>query len=451
MAVTGPEAEPYLPALSVRRRSRLSAGVAELFPPCPSLPARWPLAACCLLVGGTVAVLLRQGGAGALDTVYAEDGTIFLGQAVRTTARDALTRPYVGYFHGLPRLIAEVAAALPLHLAAEVFAVTSATVVAVLALVVFRATAGHIRSVGLRVLVAASLVLLPTAQEEVYNNIANLHWFLIFAAAWVVLWDPPSRWEQSIGCLVVLFSGLSDPLTVLLGPIVVLRVVTQRDWRRQLIPAAFAAGMSLQLLGVMLTDARREGLAPTLDLIRTPGLYVFHVVGRGVFGARLLPDAGRSPAHLLAATALLVIVGALIVRVRRGRPALVIAFLWLSVAYFGTVVSLTGNSPPRYTVVPIWLLISAIACGLGDVSWRSARPLAAAPVLLLVFVVAVWAGNYRQPNRRATSPRWNRELIRASSACDEASLARVRVPIAPPGWSVVLPCDQLSGSARPAE
>ena len=70
------------------------------------------------VVAGTVVSLLRQGGAGALDTVWAEDRQIFLSQAHELGPVPALATSYAGYFHEMPRLTAALAAALPVSAAA---------------------------------------------------------------------------------------------------------------------------------------------------------------------------------------------------------------------------------------------------------------------------------------------------------------------------------------------
>src|SRR6266516_3366799 len=93
--------------------ARLAAAIQPLFPqrPEPAVRVGWQgiLTGLVAVLAGTVIVVLRQPGAGALDTVWAEDGTVFLADAVNRSPLDALATSYAGYYHLLPRLLAQVA------------------------------------------------------------------------------------------------------------------------------------------------------------------------------------------------------------------------------------------------------------------------------------------------------------------------------------------------------
>jgi hypothetical protein len=171
------------------------------------------------LLAGTAVGLARQPGSGALQTIWAEDGQVFLAQAVALPVDRAFSTLYAGYLHAVPRVLAELAAALPLPVADAVLSGGAALIVAALALLIYRASAGHIRSTVIRAALAGAVVLVPVGQAEVTNNAANLHWFLMFAAFWVLLWRPRHPLALATGALVVFLAGASDPLTILLAPL----------------------------------------------------------------------------------------------------------------------------------------------------------------------------------------------------------------------------------------
>ncbi|HET6346724.1 MAG TPA: glucosyltransferase, partial [Myxococcota bacterium] len=141
-------------------------------------------------MGAAALSLLRQVGAGALDTVYAEDGTVFLADAYRESTWDAVATPYAGYLHVVPRILAEIVSILPVSAAATGLAVSAALVTGLLALLVYHASGTSLTSPWARALAAAVVVLVPVGQEEIPNSIANLHWPMLYALFWVLLWEP---------------------------------------------------------------------------------------------------------------------------------------------------------------------------------------------------------------------------------------------------------------------
>src|SRR5262245_43854063 len=97
-------------------RRRLADLAERLFLPAPEFRApglRQYLFAGAAVVVGTLLSLGRTPGYGALNTLWLEDGTVFLQDAAGKSSIAAITTPYSGYFHLLPRLMAEVAVMFP--------------------------------------------------------------------------------------------------------------------------------------------------------------------------------------------------------------------------------------------------------------------------------------------------------------------------------------------------
>ena len=143
--------------MSMLRRREWLAGLFPAAPACVITPTTVGVSLLAVVLG-TVIGLARQPGPGALRTLYAEDGSIYLTQSLHLSVLDALKRPYVGYVQIAPRLMGELASAFPVRDAAAVFSGGGALVVSALALLLFRATSGHIGSLVIRVFVAASLI-----------------------------------------------------------------------------------------------------------------------------------------------------------------------------------------------------------------------------------------------------------------------------------------------------
>ena len=131
------------------------------------------------LVAGAVTLLLRIAGRSPLTTIWAEDRTVFLVQALASPWH--LFASYAGYLQLLPRLIAQFVSFLPLPDASAAFAITGAVIAAAVALFVFHASAGHVRSRWLRGLLAAAVLLLPVAPLEIADSGVNTPWYPLFA------------------------------------------------------------------------------------------------------------------------------------------------------------------------------------------------------------------------------------------------------------------------------
>ena len=110
-------------------------------------------------------LLLRIAERSPVTTIWAEDGTVFLVQALARP--EHLLASYAGYLQLLPRIIGQLVALLPLPDAAAAFAISGAAIASAVALFVFHASAGHIRSGWPRGLLAAAVLLLPVAPLEI--------------------------------------------------------------------------------------------------------------------------------------------------------------------------------------------------------------------------------------------------------------------------------------------
>jgi hypothetical protein len=434
------------------RLARLRAGAADLFAPPSTVPLRasrvW------LAVGAVVAGagvnLLRQPGPGALDTLWAEDGQVFLGQAVRHGALGAVPLSYAGYYHLVPRLLAAVATLVPPGAAAAVLAVEAALCTALIALLVYTASGSHLRSTLSRVLVSAIVVVIPVAQGDILNSVANFHWYGLYALFWVFVWTPRSRAGRIVGAVTVLLVAGSDILTLAFVPLALLRAVRrQPDGRRDrygiTLAALLALGVLVQLGGLAFgTSSRTLSPNPVRALIG----YVVRAVPAPLVGQRWLGSTVDTRWLVLAAVAwLLVAVVGLLVWTERTRPAwpLAIAAVVQSVFLYVLPVLLSGVATPRYAVAPAMLVVVALVALLQPAGGTrfSAAPLYALAALLAL----VCAVNLRTDNFRAHGPTWDAALTHAREEC-RAGASTVDIPIPPPEsppWRTRVPCGYVVG------
>jgi hypothetical protein len=403
------------------------------------------LAGAIAVVLATIASLLRQPGAGALNTVWAEDGQVFLGQAAHSSF-GALATSYAGYFHTIPRLLAGFDTLLPASAAAPLMAIEAALCYALIAVLVYHASAAHLASRLARVLAASVVVLAPLGTDELYNSIANIHWAGLYVVFWMLLWTPSSRAGRILAVAVVALVAASDILVLVFAPLALLRMLRGRlgfgrDRLGTALGVALIAGIGLQFVGLA-TGASSRALSP--NPVKALTGFVLRAVPPTLIGEQALGTDVNARWLGLAALAWLIV--AVIVSVALAKltsPAwtfAVVAFVH-SVGLYALPVVLSGTATVRYAAAPAMLLVAAFAALLQPLgpSWRERAPLVALTGLLAL----VAAVNFRVDNLRAHGPTWSGELDRARTACSTAT-ADVSLAIPPDGhpdrWAVALPC-----------
>ncbi|WP_433318570.1 hypothetical protein [Micromonospora chersina] len=410
---------------------------------------RGPALATVAVVAGTALQLWRQPGAGALDTVWAEDGTVFLSDAVRQGPLTALTTSYAGYYHAVPRLLGGIAALVPADAAAAVLAVEAALAVALLALLVYVASAAHLASSLSRLLVSATVLVVPVGQGEVLNSIANFHWYGLYALFWVLIWTPRTRAGRGVAVVVTVLVAASDILCVVFVPLVLWRASRPADGPRRdrhgvVLAGALALGLAVHFAGLLAGSSGRH-LSP--NPVRAVAGYLLRAVPAPLVGERWLGGEVDARWLALAAVAWLA-VGAVVLLAfaRLTGPAwpLAIAAALHGAALYVLPVFLSGTAAPRYAVAPALLVVTTLVALLQPAGDTRARRV---PLYALAVVLAVVAAvNVRVGNPRADGPSWREELTRARATC--APGATAVVPVAPrdetPPWLARIPCGHLT-------
>ena len=209
---------------------------------CGALAAAAQVAAVAL---GAAVLLLRVPGIPPWDTVYAEDYFLFLPGALQHPWH--LFVAFDGYVQLVPRLIAQLVTYLPLADAARGLAVVGALVAALCALFIFHASAGHIRSVTLRVLLASGVILLSSAPMEIADSGVNTLWYLGLAMFWAVLWRPRTPAGIAVAALVGFLVTASTSIVILFAPLLAMRLFVLRRPREHAVTAGWLAGCLLQV------------------------------------------------------------------------------------------------------------------------------------------------------------------------------------------------------------
>jgi len=417
-----------------------------------------------ILAGGTFLHLARQRGVPVSDSLWAEDGEVFLSDALRDFP-GTLFAQNGGYCHLVPRLIAGAAAVLPIGDAAVGMAAAAAFVLTLVAGFVFLASAEIMRSRIARLGLACAVLLLPVPGEELLANATNLHFYLLFACFWALVWQSETPAALVSRLVVAITVPLSDPLAVLFAPLAVVAPVVRRTRRALAVSCVFFASVAAQLL--LMLGGDRPGRNWAFRLTDLPDVFSLRVAGGLLTGDRFLGDAWIAYGRAFSYGALIVVAAVIASLMLRGDRRTV-AFSLLSLAYGGLFFCVqlvargtSGIAPDpdtfhlnhaRYVVLPflftvtvILALTDRISAHRANAAWKWGRR------GVLLWLAALLVVNYSVTGDRSRGPRWDRQLIQARAACAATvkRTASVLVAPSPPRvWFATVPCRRLDQPRR---
>jgi hypothetical protein len=399
--------------------------LADLFPAPPEPAthraglARWafPLVQIAALAMGAVVMLVRIGGPRpSWDRAYAEDPGLYLPAALAHPWH--LLQSYGGYLQLVPRMIAQIAALVPIQHASVVFAAGGALIASGCALFTYHASAGHVISRGFRVLLGLSVLLLPVAQLEIADNGVNSIWYLLVALFWAALWRPRSRAAGWVAAIVAFAAAASSSLALLYAPLFGARLLTVPGRRREhAATVGWALGGVLQVFVIVTSHLSRFSPRNPMNAVVFYGRDVV-LPSLGWHNSWHLRDLiGLSGATVLVGGLIAVVLLAAVATQGRSCRAFVVtavatglvftavtsAFGWGGPGQLDTV---TAEHGARYSTVPILLLVAALIVSADSFarSWWP-RPKAVVAIALLVAVLgAGWITDFRYPVRRYAGP-----------------------------------------------
>ena len=445
----------------------------NLFPAAPrsaSTLSRWELG---LIVGALLAIavvlqLARLGWSASLNSLWAEDGPIYMQEALTQDLWHAVASTYATYLVVVPRLIAEVAALAPLEQVPAAVSILSGLTVGLSGLAVWCASGAHVRNPWLRGTLAALTVLTPVAGLESIDSAAYVPWYMLFACFWLLLWRPTSWKGTAFASGFLLLTGLSTPGVWFFAPLAALRALAARDRADFAILGSYAAGALAQVPVLAFSDETAVTPIWTHDIWTD---YLQRVVDGAPLGLRLGGNAWDELGWPLLIALLLGGAVAFAIGFRRsGAGARWIAAIALPTSLAMFVVSLYqravgeamlwpegfhNGAGSRYAIVPALLAISAALVLIDSSERRRPAPArrrhlgvasAAVAVLAIALVSSFWA---RELSVRGAPP-WDDAIDAAARECEANGGTEVAIHTSPPGFGMQLPCEQLPGYAPPA-
>jgi len=429
--------------------------------------------------------LVRQAGVSATQTLWAEDGMIFYSQALVHSFWRTLTTAYNGYDQLAPRIIIQLTKLAPIADASTVVALCGAGGIAGLGCLVFHMSRGHIASPALRGLLVVAMVALPLANVEMLDNLVNLPWWLFFAAFWALLWRPETTSGRVIAGLICCLAAASEPLVGVFVPLAAYRVWALPRLKEQASTVGLAIGLVYQ--GSVVLGSNGENSFPKAGLSGLPADFALRVgLGwlSGLRGTDAVVRWDRSLAEVLGGVLFVSIVVAGVKLGSKQVRAFVVATTIMAPICFAVPVWLRGSGPfmqlattsvgygGRYAATSMLMVVSAVLVLAGHLSTDRPRRAPAhladgtvpsgaagkssggsrarwAIVACCILLLPAWVVDFRDTNGRAHGPTWQSQLSLAVTTCRaEARGSMVEVAIAPPRWTVLVPCRVITLDRR---
>jgi hypothetical protein len=360
--------------------------------------------ACVLFAAAVILPLFRQGGTRTWDRIFSEDGFIYTQQALRNGRVTSMFRGYAGYLQLPPRLLGAVVSFVPVRDLAVALALAGALTLALLGLFVYHVTRTWIASVPLRLALAATIVIGPTVGLENTANITNTIWAFAAVAPWALVSLEERTRDTILRSVVAFLAATATPLCVVFAPVALGWMVIRKTRSAVVVGGAFLVGLLVQGLVVLHAGDTTEKALPN-RVATLADEFTVRVLGFFVVGPKLIESWVRRPDVRLDLVLVAVVIGLFVYLFREATQprwrALAAMFLAAAVLSFAVPIWARGTeylhpfdsndflvSAYRYSVVPVFMLVSATALLLapGSGSAASVRRIAV-PIFLVQLVV----------------------------------------------------------------
>ncbi|MGZ4709232.1 MAG: hypothetical protein ACXWBN_10875 [Acidimicrobiales bacterium] len=401
-----------------------------------------------------VVQLVRQPGLSSWNTIWAEDGLIFTGDALTLPAVQTLMRDYAGYAQFTTRVLALGTRAVPPSGYATYLAASAAVVVALLGLVVVRSARSWVRSPVLRWSLGVMVVVAPVTFSELTAAITNVGWPFLIAGFWAIASREEGRFDTPVRALTVLIGAVSTVIQVVLLPWAVIMAIHRRRRSDVIVLASLVVGLGIQ--GIADLAARPQHSDSTRSVGELAELLGLRVFGSLVTGERWISHLSTTAAIGIGVVSLTAVVVMVILarpgRLDLDRRILVVVAALTAIGSYVVTVWYRGTSSVdlwvpegyvlsggRYGYLPVLLLFSALVV-MVDSSGRDWLQ-----VVLLAQTAFVIATSLTLATARSSGPAWAESVRSAQAQCRaDPGLDQVHLPISPaPMWMMPVDCDRL--------
>ena len=292
-------------------RSTRRERIAAIFPldrPRPGLAVRWHWAVLAVLAGTVISLCRVASGPGVLNTVWAEDGSDFLADALNGNPYQVILKPHNGYFVVIPRILAIPASLVPIEAGPAVLSTEAALVTAVMAVAVYVASRAQLRHRLARLIAAAPVLAVPVGENvaaATANNVATLQFAAVYLTTWMVLWVPVRRGARIASVVTVLATCASTFLAVAVLPLALLRLYARRDRTSLVMVGSLLAGLCANVLALAVHLTARPVIVPSrFDPLWALSMVAEWALPHAVFGYGISGKGSQSvePSWLIVAS-----------------------------------------------------------------------------------------------------------------------------------------------------
>lgn len=399
------------------------------------------------------------------DTLWAEDGRLFLAGAEKGGILDNLFTSYAGYLQFVPRVIAiVVVAVMPVSLWAYGMTAGACLVTGGVAVVVYIASRDVLRNRGLRLILALVVVLVPLGPRDVLGNPTNLHSVLLWMTFWVLLYAPRGRASAITMSMLAFSAAVSEIQVVFLVPL--MPIAAGRKYGRYLVVGP-ALGVACQLVATVVAPRAASTASKDSPASMTMG-YLINAVTPNFLPQSEIGAFITGGGLAVAAAGIALLAALVLVAWRTTTPRQQLAMMYAALlSLLVWTASVVDNPAPyydyasltraqlrevwltRYGVVPAMMLFGIAIVAADALLRSSAHSVAfrALAVVTAVTIIACLTANYLPTyTRRSAGPTWSTQIASAQRACAR-SLGRSAVELNETlGWHVPVDCKYLEPS-----
>lgn len=414
----------------------------------------WRMAAAPVAVLGASLIAFARLSPTARGTIWAEDGAVFVQDALARPGVLGVFAPYQGYLHVVPRLAAAIVVRLfPVDAYALAISLLSSLIVGLVAFLVFHCASAISTRLVPRLAWASITILVAPAALESQGNFANVHWYLLWLAPWLLIKPARNRPEGIVLFVVAALASLTEILTLMFVPIFLYRYRERGLW-----PAR--AGLLLGIVCQVLTTTTYPRSAPfePANLLSVMAGWFLNSSSALVFGtssqiALLVLNFGAMPI-VLAALPFFAGFMFLVFRSTLTNRILALCAVVASVGVWAAAVLFNFSKEfnyaefqatqwrefllGRYSVVPSMFLLALLPLLAVALERTSVK---AATAVLATFTVLQCLYFFPSFSFRQDGPIWAEGVAGARAACSaDPAMAAYAVGTAPGNWKVDVPC-----------
>lgn len=393
--------------------------------------------------------------------LYAEDGALFLVDALNYKFPTDLIEPAAGYSTLIMRMGGRFVSIFPLEYAAMMSGIFAALCLSVLAAGLYKYNNFKNDNFWGRFTLALSFLFLPLASFSALGNIANLYVYFMTASAVFLYYHEKTTGEAIYKSLVVLIAALSLPLSIFLLPILLHRIYLDKkvfgSFKILRSDVVFIIGIVLQFVFIAITSFGERLPSAPQSIFKVIYLYF----ERGI-GISTIPKWGfvsstngvieyENSIDVLHSSQIRVLLVLLVVAafafifyrnfsgISRSIRTKIMFIVLLGFTY-SILIGLFFNSEPRYMIFTSFLTCWTILLLMDSQSNRMLN-LLSVNFLILVISVGLTASIHR-----SQGPEWKVELAKARQICvtsNDFQKVEIRTLPMDANWEVVIACEKL--------